>query len=202
MNTQQRWRNAVVAAGVAAIMGASALTVAVADSTDSSASVGAAITDTAITAKVKTKLATDSRLHGSDVSVETNNGVVTLTGSATTASAKRAAEELAENVSGVHSVNNQVEAPSATSEVGSSVKSAAKKTARAVSDTTITAKLKTKYGADSRLKGADVSVTTSHGVVALSGSVVSQAQKNHVVYVAKHTDGVAQVDTTALNINQ
>ncbi|MFI4914429.1 MAG: BON domain-containing protein [Steroidobacterales bacterium] len=44
-------------------------------------------------------------------------------------------------------------------------------------------------------------MTTDNGIVSLSGSVVSQAQKNHVVAVAEHTKGVKQVDSTALKIS-
>jgi hyperosmotically inducible protein len=170
------------------------------DSTDSSATVGAALSDTAITAKVKAKLATDSRLKGSDVSVTTNNAVVTLTGSAANSTAKEAAESLASNVSGVRSVNNQIEAPSAASELGAKAKHVTHATASAVQDTAITADLKTKYATDSKTRGSDVEVKTSNGVVALSGTVLSEAQKAHLVNVARHTKGVEQVDTTALSI--
>jgi hyperosmotically inducible periplasmic protein len=190
--------------GLAAVFGASASALAAPDpttSTDSSATVGAAIGDTAITTQVKAKFATDSRLKDSDISVKTNNGVVTLTGSANSSTAKEAAEALASNVSGVHSVNNLVSAPSAASEIGAKAKHVTHQTASAVEDTAITADLKTKFAADSKTKGAEVSVTTSNAIVALSGTVVSQAQKSHVVYVARHTKGVTQVDSTGLNVS-
>jgi hyperosmotically inducible periplasmic protein len=187
--------------GLATILGASAGAYAAPDSTDSSATVGAALTDTAITAKVKANFVGDSRLKGSDVSVVTNNGVVTLTGAAASSTAKEAAEALAQNVSGVRSVNNQLSAPSAVSEVGGKAKHATHQTAEAIEDTAITADLKTKFAADSKTKGADVSVKTSNAIVALSGTVVSQAQKTHVIYVARHTKGVSQVDSTALSVS-
>jgi hyperosmotically inducible protein len=204
MSTSHYPRASLIAIGVAAVLGlsAGAATLAAApESTDSSASVGAAISDTAITAKVKAKFATDQRLKSSDIDVTTNNGVVTLTGSAATSGAKEAAENLAANVSGVHTVNNQLTAPSATSELGSKARHATEKTASAVEDTAITTDLKTKFAADSKTKGADISVTTKESIVALSGTVVSQAQKTHVIYVARHTKGVTQVDSTALNVS-
>jgi hyperosmotically inducible protein len=153
-----------------------------------------------ITGQVKTKIAADSRLHGSDVHVETNNGVVTLTGSANSGTAKDAAEELARNVSGVHSVNNELAAPNATSEVGATVKHAAHATAEAVTDTTITTKLKTKFDTDSQTKGSHVDVKTDNGVVMLTGTVVSNAQKAHLVRVARATSGVKQIDTSGLTV--
>lgn len=200
MNVSRLSRKSLIALAISASIGAGAVAWSAPDSTDSSASVGAAVSDTAITGQVKTKFATDHRLKGSDVSVTTNNGVVTLTGSALNSTAKNAAESLASNVSGVRSVNNQIEAPSATSELGSKAEHASHETAAAVEDTAITADLKTKFAADGKTKGSDISVKTNNGVVALSGTVVSQAQKTHVIYVARHTKGVQQVDTTALSI--
>jgi hyperosmotically inducible protein len=201
MKTLRTASKPLIFIGVATILGASTGAYAAPDSTDSSATVGAALTDTAITAKVKANYLGDSRLKDSDISVETNNGVVTLTGTAASSTAKSAAETLAQNVTGVRSVNDQLSAPSVATEVGSKAKHATHATAEAVEDTAITADLKTKYAADSKTKGADVSVTTSNGIVALSGTVVSQAQKSHVVYVARHTKGVAQVDSTALSVS-
>src|ERR1700722_1852777 len=145
--------NTFVGLSVAALLGVSAVGYA-ADSTDSSSSVGAAISDTAITGKVKAKFTSDSRLQGSDVHVQTNNGVVTLTGSANSATAKDAAEELARNISGVHSVNDQITAPSAASGVAATMKHDAHRTAEAISDTAITTKLKTKFDTDSQNKGS------------------------------------------------
>jgi hyperosmotically inducible protein len=195
-------RKTLIALAISASIGAGALAYSAPDSTDSSASVGAAVSDTAITGQVKTKFATDHRLKGSDLSVTTNNGVVTLTGSAPNSAAKDAAESLASNVSGVRSVNNQIDSPSATSELGSKAKHATHETASAVEDTAVTADLKTKFAADGKTKGSDISVKTINGIVALSGTVVSEAQKTHVIYVARHTKGVQQVDTTALSIAQ
>jgi len=202
MNVSRISRKALIALAISAAIGAGGMAFAAADSTDSSASVGAAMSDTAITGQVKTKFATDHRLKGSDLSVTTNNGVVTLTGSAPSSTAKAAAESLASNVSGVRSVNNQIEAPSATSELGSKAKHATHRTASAIEDTAVTADLKTKLAADSKTKGSDISVKTNNGIVALSGTVVSEAQKTHVIYVARHTKGVQQVDTTALTTAQ
>jgi hyperosmotically inducible periplasmic protein len=146
------------------------------------------------------KLHTDDRLHGNDVSVKTNNGVVTLSATAASSSAKEAAETLAANVSGVRMLNNQLMAPSTASDLSSKAKQATHRTAVAVEDTAITADLKSKYAADSRTKGSDIRVKTDQSIVALSGTVVSQAQRSHVIDVARHTKGVTQVDSSALSV--
>jgi hyperosmotically inducible protein len=196
----QRIGSTFIGMSVAALLGVSAIGVAAADSTDSSASVGAAISDTVITGEVKSKIAADSRLQGSDVHVETNNGVVTLTGSANSGTAKDAAEELSRNVSGVHSVNDELAAPNAANEVGATVKHAAHRTAEVVTDTTITTKLKTKFDTDGQAKGSHVEVKTDNGVVMLTGTVVSNSQKAHLVRAARATSGVKQVDTSGLTV--
>lgn len=77
-----------------------------------SADASTALGDAAITAKVKAKYLDDSRLKGSDISVTTANGVVSLTGSAPTSDVKDAAEALAKSVEGVMKVENDIDTPS------------------------------------------------------------------------------------------
>lgn len=81
-----------------------------ADSTrDAGNAAAVALDDTGITAKVKAELVKDSELSALDVSVETNGGQVTLTGTAPTAQAKSRAEGLASGVEGVKGVTNNLE---------------------------------------------------------------------------------------------
>jgi len=68
------------------------------------------IDDTAITASVKSQLATDIELSTiTGIEVNTTNGVVTLSGQVSTDAAKRRAGEIAQNVDGVVSVTNSIE---------------------------------------------------------------------------------------------
>lgn len=69
---------------------------------------GQAIDDAAITTSIKAKYLADDTLKGLDISVETQQGVVTLTGSVQSDSAKELATTIAQNVDGVASVNNQL----------------------------------------------------------------------------------------------
>lgn len=64
--------------------------------------------DTAITAEVKTRLAQDSQLSALDIQVETNEGRVQLRGSAPDTGARSHAAELAQAVSGVVDVRNDL----------------------------------------------------------------------------------------------
>ncbi|MCL5060251.1 MAG: BON domain-containing protein [Candidatus Thermoplasmatota archaeon] len=69
---------------------------------------GRAIDDAAITASVKGKYLVDDTLKGLDISVETEQGVVKLTGSVQSDAAKELATQIAQGVEGVVSVDNQL----------------------------------------------------------------------------------------------
>ncbi len=165
-----------------------------------SSDIGAEITDTTITAKVKAKYMTDNRIKGADISVNTANGVVTLTGSAPTSDAKSAEEEIAKNVEGVGSVNNDIQTPSIAGEIKENAKHAAEKTERVISDSWITTKVKSALLADSVTKGFKISVETVNQVVALSGTVDTQASADHIVGLVKQIEGVASVDADDLEV--
>jgi hyperosmotically inducible protein len=64
--------------------------------------------DALIAAKVTTGLAADRNLSALRIKVDAHDGVVTLRGPAPTAAARTRAEEIARNVQGVTSVNNQL----------------------------------------------------------------------------------------------
>jgi hyperosmotically inducible protein len=189
------FRNALIVAGLVVGLG---IGTAYAASDDASApkahseNMGAAISDTTITAKVKAKLMGDERLKKSDISVTTTNGVVTLEGTASDSKAKSTAGTLTKAVEGVKSIDNNLKVP------GSS--KAVTKSKRAVSDSWITTKVKSEILADSVSKGFDVSVKTTHGVVVLKGTLANQDAIDHVKDVAGKVDGVKSVDTSGLTV--
>lgn len=88
---------AVLAAGLLACAG-----------TETSQSTGEYIDDTAITSKVKSKLLRDDDVSGLSVEVETYRGTVQLSGFVNSADERRRAEELAEEVTGVKNVRNDI----------------------------------------------------------------------------------------------
>jgi hyperosmotically inducible periplasmic protein len=153
-------------------------------------SLGAAVSDTATTAKVKERLADDSRLGDARISVTTNNGNVTLTGTAPSADASDAAEQLAEGVRGVKSVDNQIAAPSKVREAGIKV-----------TDDWITTRIKTELFTQRTIQGdSNISVSTSHGVVRLTGTAVSKEAYDQAKSVAENVKGVVKVDASALRM--
>lgn len=189
------FRNTLIAAGLVVGLG---IGTAYAASDDASApkahseGMGAAISDTAITTKVKSKLMGDKRLKKSDISVTTTNGVVTLEGTASDSKAKSTAAALAKSVKGVKSVDNNLTTP------GSS--KAGAETKQAVSDSWITTKVKSELLADSVSKGFDVSVETTDGVVVLKGALANRDAIDHVKDVAGKVKGVKSVDTSGLTV--
>src|SRR5690242_7596384 len=62
-----------------------------------------------------------------------------------------------------------------------------------VSDSEITTKVKSKLAGDSRTSAIKISVETTNGVVALTGTVPTQAEKSAAEDIAKSTDGVKSV---------
>lgn len=70
---------------------------------------GEYVDDVAITTQVKAKLLDNDRVDGLDVNVDSTNGKVTLTGWASSDSEIRAATQLAREVEGVKSVDNQLQ---------------------------------------------------------------------------------------------
>jgi hyperosmotically inducible protein len=71
---------------------------------------GQATKDSAITAKVKTKLAAQKGLSSFDIHVETKDGVVTLSGAVDNKAQVELAEKVVAGTKGVTSVSNTLEA--------------------------------------------------------------------------------------------
>jgi osmotically-inducible protein OsmY len=179
---------------------------------------GAYLSDTEITTTVKSKLLADKAVSGLKIGVETDNGVVTLTGTVGTAAERAHAANVARHTDGVKRLVDKltVEKESAASsgivdktesgakKTGEAVKGtsgtvakdtedAAKKTGRFFTDTEITAAVKTKLAADSGVHAMDVHVDTDKGVVTLTGSVRSDAEKADTVRITRDTLGVKNV---------
>lgn len=68
----------------------------------------------------------------------------------------------------------------------------------AVTDTWITSKVKSTFLADASLSGIDIKVETNKGVVALSGVVASDAERDLAIAKASEIKGVTAVAAEAL----
>ena len=156
--------------------------------------------DATLVATVKSKLLWNSNTEGLDINVNADNGKVSLTGNAQTAEAKELAGRLAANTDGVRAVNNQLSV-SATDSTAAKAQNAADETAAVISDAWITSKVKSSFIYSRNLDGLDISVDTQKGMVSLSGTVLSNAEKQLAIETARNIRGVRGVDADALRID-
>lgn len=69
------------------------------------------ISDAALTTKVKSALIAEDDLSGMDIDVDSNDGVVTLSGVVDSGAQVELAEKTVEDLDGVKSVDNKLESP-------------------------------------------------------------------------------------------
>jgi hyperosmotically inducible periplasmic protein len=62
-----------------------------------------------------------------------------------------------------------------------------------MSDSAVTAKIKSKMALDDHVNARAINVDTSASVVTLRGNVASKNQRDRALRLARETDGVAQV---------
>lgn len=111
MQTSTMFRKTLFTAGLAAVLAASPLAQAAAQDAGASqkSSANQTVPDKAadgwITTKVKSELATTKGIKSGDLSVNTTDGVVTITGTAASSAQKSKIESVAKSVKGVKSVD-------------------------------------------------------------------------------------------------
>jgi hyperosmotically inducible periplasmic protein len=165
--------------------------------------------DTAITAEIKGKITDSDLLDHTNISTDTDNGVVTLSGWVATEAQKAHAEELAKGTKGVVSVNDKLtvnpekakglvgNAEEKTKELAEKAEEKTKEgysdTKGALSNARITSEVKLKFAADDTVKALNIDVDTNNGVVSLNGTVNSKAELQQAIRLAKQVDGVRQV---------
>ena len=139
-----------------------------------------AVSDSWITSKTKIALYSDERVKGTQIHVDTKDGVVHLRGKVDSAEAKTAAADVAKGIDGAKSVKNdlQVVAPSARKAVEASDKDIAKS-------------IETRMKKDTNLKKVDVRADS--GVVTLTGEVPSITASAHASEMARGVAGVKSV---------
>ncbi|HGY5110225.1 molecular chaperone OsmY [Citrobacter sp. Cb080] len=145
--------------------------------------VGNFMDDSTITAKVKAALVDHDSIKSTDISVKTDQKVVTLSGFVESQAQAEEAVKVAKGVEGVTSVSDELHVRDSKD---TSVKGYA-------GDTAITSEVKAKLLADDIVPSRKVKVETTDGVVQLSGTVESQAQSDRAESIAKAIDGVKSV---------
>jgi osmotically-inducible protein OsmY len=142
--------------------------------------------DAWITMKVKTALLFHRNVSATGTSVYTKDGVVTLQGEASSMAQKELTTEYARDIDNVKDVQNNMTiaatpaAPDAT--VGDKI-----------DDASITAEIKSSLFSHSSTSALHTGVTTTDGVVTLTGIAKNDAEKSLVTKLATDINGVTSV---------
>lgn len=161
-------------------------------------SFGEVVDDASITAAVKSKLLWSAFSDGMNTEVNTDLGVVTLTGNADSDDKKAMAEMLALNTRGVKAVDNQL-VISTDSTVMEDTNGTLSSTGQSISDTWITTKVKSTFLMSNNIHSRDISVSTTEGVVTLIGEIQSGAEHALAVELAQNIKGVISVEALELS---
>jgi osmotically-inducible protein OsmY len=176
--------------------------------------------DAWVTTKIQAKYFTDGAVCGRDINVDTNNGVVTLRGAVRSEAERRQAIALARNTDGVRDVQDQLNVNPALGEdradrpdterdapapgtrtpatapdrdMGDRTAATGRDAGDRMGDGWITTKVQASYFLNTDIRGRDINVNTSNGVVTLNGTVQTDAERNEAEQIARETDGVSRV---------
>ena len=138
--------------------------------------------DSWLTTKTKSKLVANGRVKARHITVETQNGVVTLLGKVGSAEERAIAEEIAKGVDGVKGVRNALQI----------VPEKARKATNAKDDD-IEKAVAERLKKDEPLKESDIKVRSDNGVVTLRGKVPDARVKTRAADVARRIPGVKTV---------
>ncbi|HJQ69320.1 MAG TPA: BON domain-containing protein [Blastocatellia bacterium] len=151
---------------------------------------GDALSDAMVNLEVKLALIADGRTSGFATDVDTRDGQVTLSGKVDTEQARTAADEVAKKVSGVKSVNNQLQ-----------VVPEAKRKEVDATDEKITDAIEKAMETDPSLTDVGLSADSNNGVVTLDGTVETREQLVKAAEAIRKVPGVKSVDTKPVTVS-
>jgi hyperosmotically inducible protein len=164
-----------------------------------------------ITMKIHSAFIGEDALDGSSIDVDTNNGIVTLSGTVVSDAGRARAVAIAKGTDGAKSVVDKLRIGPAERELddmardaGRTTSAAAKEAAKDTKATTRTAgrkitdgwvksKIYAQYLTESALDDSDIDIDVANGAVTLNGTVKTAAGKARAVAIAKATDRVKSV---------
>lgn len=149
----------------------------------------------------KTQLQTaymlNPELNRYNIKTEVINGQVDITGAVQSELEKQLAIDIAKDVNGI----DQIQADNLTIDPHTKRGEITSDFGKKITDTTITAMVKTKLLADSRVSGTDIEVSTINNIVTLSGKAKTSTERSVAGEIAISTPGVSSVKN-ALTINK
>jgi osmotically-inducible protein OsmY len=152
------------------------------------------MSDAGITARVQSKFFLDDVVKARDIDVSTSAGVVTLQGHVTSDGERQQAIALARSVGGVQDVKDQLQVRAVAASPAPAPGEPGVGVPATVEDPWITTKIQSKYFMDDLVKAGQIGVTTSAGVVTLTGHVPSADARARAEALALETDGVTRVE--------
>jgi hyperosmotically inducible periplasmic protein len=172
--------------------------------TPGEAATPAAVSDADLVTRVQSRLHQEEDLRGHQLEVRAENGVVTLTGAVRSERLRQQSLEVARRTEGVRDIRDELEVRPDTDRDARPTEPAprveppgtgdrAREAGEQIEDGWVTTKIQAKYFLDRDLKGRDIDVTTSNGVVTLSGTVPSEEARQQALAIARETDGAQQV---------
>jgi osmotically-inducible protein OsmY len=144
---------------------------------------GAGLDDAAAEAELRTKLMTADARGYQHVTIAVNEGVLLLTGVVPTPEMRIEVERFAWTIDQVDEVGNELEVGAP----GTSL--------RGASDTWLVTQIRTRFMADSQVKGINFSVEAHDGVVYLLGRARSERELERAAEIASLVRGVEKVVT-------
>jgi osmotically-inducible protein OsmY len=142
--------------------------------------------DAWITTKVKTALLFHRNVSGTGTTVYTKDGIVTLQGEASSMAQKELTTEYAKDIDNVKSVNNEMTIAKTPGTPGATI-------GDKIDDASITAEVKSSLLSHHSTSAMHTGVTTTDGVVTLSGIAKNDAEKSLVTKLATDINGVTSV---------
>ncbi len=158
------------------------LSLAACAATDASRSTGEYVDDATVQARVKSSLVTSEETDGLDIDIEVYRGTVQLNGTADSEEEKIAAGRIAEDVSGVAAVENNL-----------IVQTESRRTGEYIDDKTLEARVAAALAQADGVSLFNVEVEASRGDVTLGGFVKTEEEKQRAAEIAQQVEDVRQV---------
>jgi hyperosmotically inducible protein len=146
--------------------------------------------DAWIAMKLRSQLLMKSNVSATATTVAVKDGVVTLSGTAENPEQKELTEVYAKEIDGVKAVKNEI-AVRGNVAMSSTI-------GETIDDASITAQVKYALLKNKATSALRTNVTTTNGVVAITGEVSSDAEKSLVAKLAKDIRGVKSIDNNVI----
>ena len=155
-----------------------------------------AIKDAWLQGKLETALLFNEHLNSFAIDTEVTQGIAYLSGKVESDIDRDLAGEIAESIKGIDSVENDLVVDKAAVSMEEKTDTSGERRAfrTAVSDATMTARIKSELLVNRNTAGLSINVDTRNGNVTLSGEVSSEQEKELAEKIADNTNGEGSVD--------